>query len=171
VFHATGDYSCSHGFNSTKDKYCANRQFFRNYADTVKRTASWHFTVDDSGISQLLSLNERGYHASNKEINDSSIGIEMCVNHYKDFQIFRKTLENEKLLIKEILKLYPKLQLIRHHDADEKNHKNCPEIFTDEQWKIIYDFIINDKEISDDFLKNYTKLKIEYKNGKDTKMF
>lgn len=169
VIHGTGDYSCNHGYNISKDKYDANRQFFSHYADTVKRTASWHFTIDDTGISQLLSLNQRGYHASNKEINSSSIGIEICINHYKNAEIFNKTLLNTKKIVSELKILYPNAIIIRHHDADLKNHKNCPEIWTDDQWKVISKFFDNENStLNLDFLKNYTKLKVEWKNGKET---
>jgi N-acetylmuramoyl-L-alanine amidase len=43
-------------------------------------TTSWHYTVDDNCCANHLPIEERGWHAANKEGNDSSIGIEICMH-------------------------------------------------------------------------------------------
>lgn len=46
----------------------------------VKRTISWHYTVDDDSCVRHLPLNEVGWHAGSSEGNANSIGIEICMN-------------------------------------------------------------------------------------------
>lgn len=41
---------------------------------------AYHFAVDETGATQIMTLNTRGIHAGNAEGNATSIAIEMCMN-------------------------------------------------------------------------------------------
>lgn len=57
----------------------AHNRYIRG-AQAVAREVSWHYTVDDRAIFQHLPDNEKGFHASTRAGNESSIGIEICMN-------------------------------------------------------------------------------------------
>jgi N-acetylmuramoyl-L-alanine amidase CwlA len=48
--------------------------------DARRRQVSWHFTVDDTSVYQSLPTNEIGWHTATTVGNNSSIGIEICMN-------------------------------------------------------------------------------------------
>jgi N-acetylmuramoyl-L-alanine amidase CwlA len=48
--------------------------------DARSRQVSWHFTVDDTSVYQSLPTNEIGWHTARAVGNNSSIGIEICMN-------------------------------------------------------------------------------------------
>lgn len=57
----------------------AHNRYIRGQ-EAVAREVSWHYTVDDRAIFQHLPDNEKGYHASTKTGNESSLGVEICMN-------------------------------------------------------------------------------------------
>src|SRR5699024_8656181 len=89
-----------------------------------RRQASWHFTVDDEPqVYQSLPVNEIGFHAGDSTGNNTSIGVERCVNSDGDYL---KTLANTIELYRMLLKTYSTIKKIRQH-----NHwsgKDCPRL-------------------------------------------
>lgn len=93
-----------------------------SYVKSLNERTSWHYTVDDNVIFQHLPDEEKSYHTSSKNANESSIAIELCVNSDGDFE---KTKGNAVWLIRE---------LMRKHDIPQENirthrdwtGKNCP---------------------------------------------
>ena len=53
-----------------------------NYFETIskKREAFAHYYVDDEQVVRLARDTWRAYHTGKKEYNDTTIGIEICVN-------------------------------------------------------------------------------------------
>jgi N-acetylmuramoyl-L-alanine amidase CwlA len=49
-------------------------------ADARRREVSWHFTVDDTSVYQSIPTNEIAWHTATTKGNNSSIGIEICMN-------------------------------------------------------------------------------------------
>lgn len=81
----------------------ANAKSHASYIKTIKDCKSWHYTVDDTSIYQHIPDNEKSYHTSDKEANENSIAIEICVNEDGDFA---KACENAVWLVKELMKRY-----------------------------------------------------------------
>ncbi len=101
------------------------------YLKGLKKKTSWHYTVDDKCIYQHLPEREKSYHTSDKEANENSIAIELCVNSDGNFV---KTVENVVDLIRELTKkMNIPLENIRRHK--DWTGKNCPASFTEDAWK------------------------------------
>jgi N-acetylmuramoyl-L-alanine amidase CwlA len=66
--------------NSSKGANAAAHARYQKGPDARKRQVSWHFTVDDTGVYQSLPTNEIGWHTATSVGNNSSIGIEICMN-------------------------------------------------------------------------------------------
>ena len=100
----------------------ANASAHAKYLQGLNERTSWHYTVDDNSIYRHLPDNEKSYHTSNIEANESSIAIELCVNSDGDFE---KTKENAIFLIRLLAKKYniPAKNIITHKDW---TGKNCP---------------------------------------------
>ncbi|MBQ7054568.1 MAG: N-acetylmuramoyl-L-alanine amidase [Oscillospiraceae bacterium] len=101
------------------------------YIKSLNEKTSWHYTVDDECIYQHLPDNEKSYHTSDKEANESSIAVELCVNADGDFE---KTVENAIDLIRDLTKKFniPAENIKRHKDW---TGKNCPASFNEAAWK------------------------------------
>lgn len=101
------------------------------YIKSLNEKTSWHYTVDDEYIYQHLPDSEKSYHTSDKEANESSIAVELCVNADGDFA---KTVENAVYLIRGLAEKYniPIENIKRHKDW---TGKNCPASFDEAAWK------------------------------------
>jgi N-acetylmuramoyl-L-alanine amidase CwlA len=66
--------------NSDKGANAAAHAKYQKGADARNRQVSWHFTVDDTSVYQSLPINEIGWHTATTVGNNSSIGIEICMN-------------------------------------------------------------------------------------------
>jgi N-acetylmuramoyl-L-alanine amidase CwlA len=66
--------------NSDKGANAAAHAKYQKGADARNRQVSWHFTVDDTSVYQSLPTNEIGWHTATTVGNNSSIGIEICMN-------------------------------------------------------------------------------------------
>lgn len=101
------------------------------YIKGLNEKTSWHYTVDDEYIYQHLPDSEKSYHTSDKEANESSIAIELCVNADGDFA---KTVDNAVCLVRELMKKHsiPAENIKRHKDW---TGKNCPASFDETAWK------------------------------------
>lgn len=89
-----------------------------------RRTASWHWQVDDVQAIQSFSDNVQAFHAGSKYYNQNGIGIEMAVNSDGDYN---KMLANAISLIQDLMRKYniPLKNVIRHNDT---SGKQCPRI-------------------------------------------
>ena len=101
------------------------------YIKGLKEKTSWHYTVDDISIYQHIPDTEKSYHTSDKEANESSIAIELCVNSDGDFY---KTVENAEWLVRELMKKHgiPAENIRAHRDW---TGKNCPASLAGETWE------------------------------------
>lgn len=101
------------------------------YIKSLNEKTSWHYTVDDEYIYQHLPDGEKSYHTSDKEANESSIAVELCVNADGDFE---KTVENAIDLIRDLTKKFniPAENIKRHKDW---TGKNCPASMSEAAWK------------------------------------
>lgn len=101
------------------------------YIKSLKEKTSWHYTVDDSGIYQHIPDNEKSYHTSDREANESSIAIELCVNADGDFE---KTKQNAAKLVNMIIEKHGILkENIRAHR--DWTGKDCPASLRGDAWK------------------------------------
>jgi N-acetylmuramoyl-L-alanine amidase CwlA len=66
--------------NTSKGANAAAHARYQKGPDARQRQVSWHFTVDDTSVYQSLPTNEIGWHTATAVGNNSSIGIEICMN-------------------------------------------------------------------------------------------
>lgn len=101
------------------------------YIKTIKDRTSWHYTVDDKSIYQHIPDEEKSYHTSRADANETSIAIEMCVNEDGNFE---KTVENTVWLVRELMKKHGILpgNIKRHSDW---TGKKCPASLGEAQWE------------------------------------
>jgi N-acetylmuramoyl-L-alanine amidase CwlA len=66
--------------NSNKGANAAAHARYMKGADARKRQVSWHFTVDDTSVYQSIPTNETAWHTATSKGNNSSIGVEICMN-------------------------------------------------------------------------------------------
>jgi N-acetylmuramoyl-L-alanine amidase CwlA len=132
--------------NDSKGANAAAHAKYQKGADARKRKVSWHFTVDDKSVYQSLPINEIGWHAGKAAGNNSSIGIEICMNSDLDVPAAYK----RAALLTAVLAFQNKIkvpsQIVQH------NHwsgKNCPRILRAKPngWK---DFLDQVKQLRDD---------------------
>ena len=98
------------------------------------RDASWNIVVDDKRAVEAIPLNEESYHSSTLFGNMTSIAIEMCESGDR-----QKTIDNTIEVVVKLLKEngWNTNQLRRHFDW---SGKNCPRIFSANNWKAWFDF-------------------------------
>jgi hypothetical protein len=115
----------------------------KNHADYVYNgsggtRASWHYTIDANEIWQSFDDNRVCWHAGSTEGNETSIGVEICVN---DKTTFRRACENAAWLTAELLKRHG---LGLEHVVQHKkwSGKNCPAELISGEWGVNWqDFI------------------------------
>ncbi|MBQ6846976.1 MAG: N-acetylmuramoyl-L-alanine amidase [Oscillospiraceae bacterium] len=129
--------------DTANKKNGANAAAHAKYIKTLREKTSWHYTVDDGSIYQHLPDEEKSYHTSRADANETSIAIEMCVNEDGDFD---KTLKNTICLVRELMKKHAILpgNIKRHSDW---TGKNCPASLGEVQWE---EFVERCSEIEDD---------------------
>ena len=99
------------------------------------RQASWHYTVDFDEIWQSFRDNQMCWHTGTRTGNESSIGIEICVNSYAGFYAACK---RSARLTACLLKLHS-LEMdcvLQHHNW---SGKNCPAELRNGSWGISWD--------------------------------
>lgn len=116
VIHSTG----------ANDSTARNHQKWLN---SDAKANAVHFYVDSSIALQTLDLDLYAYgvgNGNNGITNGNSINIELCQSSVMRYQL--KTIENTKLLIKELKKIYgDDIKVVFHKEASSWQ-KNCPEI-------------------------------------------
>ena len=100
----------------------ADAKAHAKYIKTLNERTSWHYTVDDKSVYQHIPDEEKSYHTSSAEANESSISIELCVNADGNFE---KTKENAAWLINHLMEKHriPPENIYTHKDW---TGKNCP---------------------------------------------
>lgn len=94
--------------------------------DAQKRQVSWHFTVDDKYVYQSLPTNEVAWHAGARQGNETSIGIEICMN--SDMRDPDACYDRAALLTAWLayrLGIHVPSGVYQHHDW---SGKNCPRV-------------------------------------------
>lgn len=109
----------------------ADAKSHSKYLVSVKGKTSWHYTVDDKVIYRHLPDCEKSYHTSDKEANEKSIAVEICVNADGDF---KKACDMAAELVRELRKTYkiPVSNIRRHFDW---TGKDCPEKLRKNGWE------------------------------------
>ena len=98
----------------------ANAKSHAEYIKRIPVKTSWHYTVDDKQIYQHIPDTEASYHTNNREGNDTSIAIEICMNSDGDI---KKATDNAVWLVKQLRNTHGKIPLKQHYDWSKKN---CP---------------------------------------------
>lgn len=94
-----------------------------------KRTASWHYVVDQTTIIEAIPPNYVAWHAGdgNGQGNRASISVEMCESGDREL-VIKRTQE----LVKYLMKKHNIRKVVRHYDWTKKN---CPRILNnDSKW-------------------------------------
>ncbi len=100
------------------------------YIKRLDEKTSWHYTVDDKSIYRHIPDNEKSYSTGDKEANESSIAIELCVNSDGDFETTKK---NAAELICELMEKYDiPIENVKTHKACDG--KNCPATLLKSGW-------------------------------------
>ena len=146
VIHDTGNRSAG-----------ADAMAHYRYLNRAKRYGSAHYFVDDKQIIQVIGDSRvswsvgdmwaRRYRTRSDVTNWNSLNVEMCINRDGNYE---KTWENTVELVKNLLRVFPQCEVVRHFDA---TGKACPGSMRAENWKLW------DKFLSD--IKKPMKLKID----------
>lgn len=102
------------------------------------RQASWHYTVDEKEIWQSFRDEQMCWHTGTRIGNETSIGIEICVNSRNGFE---NACENCAWLTALLLRLYglDTSQVVQHHHW---SGKNCPAELRSAIWEVSWnDFL------------------------------
>lgn len=113
---------------------------YRYFQNNRERYASAHYFVDSGKILRIVPEDELCYHVGAKRYlttyfgsypNNSTIGVEMCVNPDGNFS---ETYKKSVWLCAHLLykyKLDPSTDLARHNDI---TGKDCPRMFVDDEY-------------------------------------
>jgi len=102
------------------------------------RQASWHYTVDQDEIWQSFRDNQMCWHTGTSKGNETSIGIEICVNSWEGFI---EACNKSAWLTASLMEKY-KLslsQVLQHFDW---SNKNCPRELRSGEWGINWEGFI-----------------------------
>ncbi|MCL2399719.1 MAG: N-acetylmuramoyl-L-alanine amidase [Defluviitaleaceae bacterium] len=99
------------------------------------RTASWHYTVDSDEIWQSFLDNQMCWHTGTRIGNETSIGIEICVNSREGFLM---ACQNTAWLTATLLKHHNLgiESVVQHYNW---SGKNCPSELRNSVWGISWD--------------------------------
>jgi len=98
------------------------------------KTVSWHYSVDDKEIWRSFGDKQACWHAGNSIGNNTSIGIEICVNNRS---VFRQGCVNAAWLTASLLTKY-KLGFDRCVQHNFWSAKNCPETLRSGMWGVTW---------------------------------
>ncbi len=109
----------------------ANAKNHAKYLKTINGQTSWHYTVDDKAIYRHIPDCEKSYHTSDKDANERSIAVEICVNSDGDFE---KACDLAAELIRGLLREHgiPIRNIKRHYDW---TGKDCPSRLMKNGWE------------------------------------
>ena len=111
---------------------------------------SWHYTVDEHEVVQHLPDREQGYHTGKAIGNQTSIGIEICVNADGDFE---RALQNAVQLVRILMERHgiPSGWVLQHFHW---NMKNCPRRLRRAGWEEFKQAI----ELEEEAMERYHRL-------------
>ena len=115
---------------------------FRYNSKGSKVKVSFHSAVDDNEVVECIPISEGAYHTGNYDANREGYSVEICESGDRS-----KTIENAvnyvaKLLVEHNLEVGC---LRRHKDF---TGKNCPRIFSDNEWSEFKQMVQNKMELS-----------------------
>lgn len=108
------------------------------YSGGGGRQASWHYTVDADEIWQSFKDQQMCWHTGTRNGNETSIGIEICVN---DRDGFASAVDKTAWLVGSLLQLYGlTINDVRQHFC--WSGKNCPRELRSGEWGLSWsDFL------------------------------
>ncbi|MBR0911465.1 N-acetylmuramoyl-L-alanine amidase [Bradyrhizobium japonicum] len=115
--------------NTDNDSPGANAAAHARYMkgpDAQMRQVSWHFTVDDKYVYQSIPTNETAWHTATRQGNETSIGIEICMN--SDLGDVDACYDRAALLTAWLayrMGIQVPSNVYQHHDW---SGKNCPRV-------------------------------------------
>ncbi|SPP92790.1 peptidoglycan recognition protein family protein [Bradyrhizobium vignae] len=112
--------------NSSRGANAAAHARYMKGPDAQKRQVSWHFTVDDKFVYQSIPTNEMAWHTATRQGNETSIGIEICMN--SDMADVDACYDRAALLTAWLayrLGMHIPSNIYQHHDW---SGKNCPRV-------------------------------------------
>lgn len=110
------------------------------YFNKPSSDASAHFVIDDKQVLQLVGLQDKAWHIGTCRdgiCNDTSIGIEMCMNKDGDYN---KMYQNTVDLVAYLKQQYPDAKIVRHYDGSSWG-KVCPQHMSHNNWAKWYMFL------------------------------
>lgn len=111
---------------------------------TNKRTASWHYVVDEKDIIEAIPPDYVAWHTGdgNGQGNRASISIEMCESGNRQL-VLKRTQE----LVRYLMNKHNIRKVVRHYDWSKKN---CPRILNNDckwtEWFTFLAEIFNEKK-------------------------
>lgn len=110
--------------NTGNNNYGADALAHGRFIKNPETRVSWHYTVDDRCCIKHLPIDEMGYHAGTQQGNNTSIGIEICMN-----QGINQSAANERAATLAAILMYDLNlsinQVVPHYYWGEKN---CPQL-------------------------------------------
>lgn len=170
VQHETGNYNVGAGAEMHY-RYLAGGAMTWINGKAVSQKLSYHFTVDDKAIYQMIPVNEVTWQAADGSGpgNMSGISCELCVNPDSDWTVAR---HNAEALAGGVMKaLGMGVELVKRHydfNQDDPDRHNCPkEMMTSGYWPT---FVVNvGKVIGGAVVEKYTQaLSVPFLLGEDT---
>ena len=130
TIHETGNYNTSSN---------AENHATYQYNGGGDRTASWHYTVDEQFIWQSYEDYSLLWHTGTTAGNNTSIGIEICVNNKANFL---KACDNTAWLTAYLLRQHGLTikQIRQHYDW---SGKQCPAEIRKGSWGVTWPGFIN----------------------------
>lgn len=123
----------------------ANAAAHADYIKTITDQTSWHYTVDDKEAFQHLPDEEKSFHTSSKEANETSIAIELCVNEDGDFEATKR---NAVELVRELMKKHDiPIECVFTHNY--WTGKNCPATLLGDGWADFLADIVEEAEVTE----------------------
>lgn len=108
----------------------SNAAAHAEYIKTITDQTSWHYTVDDKEVFQHLPDEEKSFHTSSKEANETSISIELCVNEDGDFEATKR---NAVELVRKLMKKHG-IPIERIFTHNYWTGKDCPATLLEDGW-------------------------------------
>lgn len=130
------DYITIHTTGNRNPTATAEAHARFQYTGGGGRQASWHYTVDEHEIWQSFHDEQMCWHTGTLLGNETSIGIEICVNSREGFVDACKRGAN---LTAFLLKLYGSVPIVQHHFW---SGKNCPSELRSNVWGVSWDDFI-----------------------------
>ncbi|WP_273327708.1 N-acetylmuramoyl-L-alanine amidase family protein [Vallitalea guaymasensis] len=108
----------------------ADAAMHASYIKSTNEKVSWHYTVDDYNVIQHIPIDEMAWHAGCRKGNETSIGIEICMNQGINMAMAEK---NAQQLIAYLMAKTSITDIKKHQDW---TGKYCPAVLLKEgRWE------------------------------------